>query len=121
MERKIYIYPVTRKEARVPIGARSTPRRYRVFFEGAEIGVWIDPECTAARWLADNDRASRSDMLEIYRGDRLSMSGKLAWFADHRVKDDARDGPSFVKWRPFTRLDEAGDPSDESDGSNHLN
>jgi hypothetical protein len=45
----------------------NTETRYHVMFEGAEIGRWRDPECSAARWLVDNRRAARDDVLQTYR------------------------------------------------------
>jgi hypothetical protein len=55
----------------------NTETRYRVLFEGEEIGVWRDPECSAARWLVDNGRASRDDVLKTYRGDSPCLTRRL--------------------------------------------
>jgi hypothetical protein len=79
----------------------NTETRYRVMFEGNEIGVWRDPECSAARFLVDYGLASRDDILRAYRGSSPCMSGLIGWFADRRVKEDGKDGtPRFVKWTP---------------------
>lgn len=77
----------------------NTETRYRVLFDVAEIGVWRDPECSAARWLIDNGKAERGDVLHTYRGDTPCMRGSVGWFADRRVVEDD-SGPRFVKWRP---------------------
>jgi hypothetical protein len=89
----------------------NTETRYRATFEGQAIGVWRDPECSAARWLVDNGLASREDVLRTYRGDKPCMSGSVGWFADRRVKEDGRDGtPRFLKWtpNPFAALPRTG-------------
>jgi hypothetical protein len=82
----------------------NTEARYRVVFQGAEIGVWRDPECSAARYLLDHGLAARLDVLRIYRGSTLCMSGGVGWFADRRVDESdtgRKDGtPRFGKWRP---------------------
>ena len=55
--------------------ARSnTETRYRVLFAGNEIGVWRDPECSAAWWLVDNRLASRDDVLQTYSGDLVVVA-----------------------------------------------
>jgi hypothetical protein len=75
--------------------------RYRVLLDGVEIGMWKDPECSAARWLIDNGRASRDDTLRVYQGAAPCMAGRVGWFADRRAIEDDRDGtPRFKLWRP---------------------
>jgi hypothetical protein len=120
MERKIQLERVRPSPCSNPNS--NTETRYRVLFEGAEIGVWKDPECSAARYLVDNSLAARDDVLKTYRGDTPSMSGSIGWFADRRVVEDGRDGtPRFVKWRPnpFAASRRSGQKpaSDESAGS----
>ena len=88
-----------------PSGPRTnTETRYRVLFEGREIGLWRDPECSAARFLVDNGLAARADILRTYRGDRPCMRDRVGWFADRRVDEGdgrGKDGtPRFAKWRP---------------------
>ena len=73
--------------------------RYRVWFEGEEIGIWRDPEHSAARWLVDQGRAKREDTLRVVHDDVPASRGSIAWFADHRVQDDDK-GLRVVKWRP---------------------
>ncbi len=77
-----------------------TGTRWRVIFEDEEIGVFRDPECSAARWLVDNGRASCEDTLRTFRGDTLCLSGAVGWFADRRV-DESAGTPRFGKWKPF--------------------
>jgi hypothetical protein len=80
---------------------RLPPNRYRVFFEGTEIGIWKDPECSAARWLLNKGRADRGDVLRVYRGETPFMKGSVGWFADRRVSETEKTSPTFVKWTPF--------------------
>jgi hypothetical protein len=75
----------------------NTEARYRVVFQDAEIGVWRDPECSAARYLVDHGLATRLDVLRVYRGSILCLTGGIAWFADRRVDEGE---PRFGKWRP---------------------
>ena len=100
MERKIQLERVRPQPCSNP--KSNTETRYRVLFEGMEIGVWRDPECSAARYLVDNGLAARGDTLRTYRGDERCMSGSVGWFADRRVDEgDGKDGtPRFAKWRP---------------------
>ena len=82
----------------------NTETRYRVLFDGNEIGIWRDPECSAARYLVDHGLAARDDILRTYRGDRPCMRDRVGWFADRRVDEGdgrGKDGtPRFAKWRP---------------------
>ena len=81
---------------------RLPPNRYRVFFEGTEIGIWKDPECSAARWLlANHVWASRRDVLRVCRGGVCCMTGSVGWFADRLVKETEKISPRFIKWQPF--------------------
>ena len=88
---------------------------YIVRHNGEEIGRWIDPECTAARWLVERGRASREDQLVTFRPGRVkSLTGKVGWFADHRVEETETIGPRFTRWRPFPSLrGRAGTASEE--------
>jgi hypothetical protein len=94
----------------------NTEARYRVVFQDAEIGVWRDPECSAARYLVDHGLATRLDVLRVYRGSTLGMSGSIGWLADRRV--DESDTPRFIKWRPhpFAVLRGAGQKPASDDG-----
>lgn len=80
---------------------RSSESRQRVFLHGAEIGVWKDPEPSAARWLIDNGKADRADTLQFYRGDDPALRGQAGWLADRKVREDDKHSPTFVKWAPF--------------------
>jgi hypothetical protein len=77
------------------------PQRYCVSFGGKEIGVWKDPESSAARWLIEHGRAAKEDTLQFYRGDDPAFRGQVGWLADRAVREDANHSPTFVKWRPF--------------------
>jgi len=90
---------------------------YRVFYEGELLGVWRDPEHSAARELIAKGLATRDNTLQTYRGDVHSMSGKISWFADTKATEDDDHGPRTVKWVPFPGIQvRAGVPSDDSDG-----
>jgi hypothetical protein len=80
---------------------RSSESRQRVFLHGAEIGVWKDPEPSAARWLIDNGKADRADTLQFYRGDDPALRGQAGWLADRKVREDDTQSPIFAKWKPF--------------------
>ena len=82
-----------------PTGNSET--RCRVIYVGRELGVWRDPEHSAARFLLDNGLAERGDMLRTFRGEKLCMTGGVGWFADRRTLEDDTRGPVTVKWRPF--------------------
>jgi hypothetical protein len=97
MERVIQIELVPRPE----VGQPWRSRKYRVLFEGKEIGVWKDPECSAARYLLEKKLAAKSDALRSYRGDTPRLSGGIGWLAGHTVREDELTSPTFVKWRPF--------------------
>jgi hypothetical protein len=93
-----------------PTGNSET--RYRVTLGGRGLGVWRDPEHSAARFLIDNGLAERDDMLRTFRGDVLCMTGSVGWFADRRTLETDEEGPRAVKWRPFPgRQVLAGRPS----------
>jgi hypothetical protein len=39
--------------------------------------------------------------VRTYHGDQPCLTGSVGWLADHRVKEDGRDGaPRFAKWTP---------------------
>jgi hypothetical protein len=100
MDRKIQLELVRPKPSAPDT---NTETRYRVLFEGEAIGVWRDPECSAARWLIDYGRATRDDTLRTYRGDTPCLVGSVGWFADHRVRENDTNNsgtPHFVKWQP---------------------
>src|SRR6516162_759112 len=79
----------------------NTETRYRAIHNGETLGVWRDPECSAARRLVELGLADRADTLETYRGDQRCMTGRIGWFADRRAVEGGGAGtPRFVKWRP---------------------
>ena len=80
-------------------GGSST--RYRVSFGGEEIGVWRDPESSAARYLLDKGLASREDTLQTYHGDDKRLRGRVGWLADRLVRETSSEGPVHIKWKPF--------------------
>jgi hypothetical protein len=82
-----------------PTGTSET--RSRVFHGERELGVWRDPEHSAARFLIDHGLAERGDVLRVFRGDVLCMSGSVAWFADRRTLENDREGPRTVRWTPY--------------------
>jgi hypothetical protein len=78
----------------------NTELRFRVWFEGEEIGIWRDPGHSAARWLVDRGKAKREDALRIVHNGAPALRGSVAWFADHQVRDDDKTGLRVVKWMP---------------------
>jgi hypothetical protein len=82
-----------------PTGNSET--RYRVFYGERELGLWRDPEHSAARFLIDNGLAGRADVIRTFRGEKLCMTGSVGWFADRRTEETDEGGPRTVKWRPF--------------------
>jgi hypothetical protein len=99
-----------------PTGNSET--RYRVIYGKRVLGVWRDPEHSAARFLIDHGFAARGDTLRTFRGDALCMTGSIGWFADHRTLEDDTRGPVTVKWKPFPgRQVLAGQGSDDERGS----
>ena len=82
-----------------PTGNSET--RYRVLYGERELGVWRDPEHSAARFLIDNGLADRSDMVRTFRDEKLCMTGNVGWFADRRTLETDRDGPRTVSWTPY--------------------
>jgi hypothetical protein len=100
------------EQVKKPDGFPVAPYKYRVLFEGQEIGSWRDPECSAARRLIELSLAKREDVLLTFRGDNPCMRGSVGWFADRRVADDDR-GLHFARWKPFPGV--AGQPQNPSD------
>lgn len=98
MEHRLQVVLVPRPDDKI---GEPWPPRYRISFNGAEIGVWKDPECSAARWLIDNGKAERVDTLQFYRGDDPALRGQAGWLADRRLEETATVSPHFVKWKPF--------------------
>jgi hypothetical protein len=72
-----------------PTGNSET--RYRATYDERELGVWRDPEHSAARFLIDNGLAERGDMLRTFRGDVLCMTGSVGWFADRMTLETEKD------------------------------
>lgn len=53
----------------------------------------------ARRLLAEG--ADRRDKLQMLRGGKPVLIGGVGWFADRTIREDAKVGPCYVKWRPF--------------------
>jgi hypothetical protein len=85
----------------------NAPVRTPVVFAGVEIGCWRDPECSAARGLVDNGKASRADRLVTVRDGVRCMTGPVGWFADRVVEETDKVGPRFKQWRPFLIAEKA--------------
>lgn len=100
---------------------RVPPQKYRVLFAGRAVGVWKDPECSAARWLIDSRLAARTDILRVYRGSELCLTGGVGWLADRHVNEAST--PRFAKWTPHPMVaerrrlasadEDASSPTDE--------
>ena len=60
--------------------------------------------CEKARNLI-SEGASPFDRLEGYRGAMLCLSGVLWRLAGLTVRENDRQSPTFVKWRPYDRAD----------------
>lgn len=39
------------------------------------------------------------------RGDTVSLSGSLWWFAGRYASETTSGGPNFAKWKPFKKFD----------------
>jgi hypothetical protein len=87
-------------EHRIEIAA--VKLKYAVTYRGEKIGEWRVPECDSARWLLANGKAARDDTLISCRNGRPAMTGSAGWFADQTVLENEKEGPRFVKWRPFS-------------------
>jgi hypothetical protein len=79
---------------------------YRVVYNGAAIGVWRNPECSAARWLLEQGLAVREDRLETWRNagdkDMRCLIGSVGWFADRTMREDSGTGtPRFAMFTPW--------------------
>ena len=96
MEYRIDIWPVSTNVSFNSNG--NTERRFRVSFAGDVIGVWKNPECSAARFLLDRGLADREDMLASYLGGRHALTGRVGWFADRTVDEGGKI--RFAKWKP---------------------
>jgi hypothetical protein len=57
-------------------------------------------ECGIARKLLTNG-AQPDDTMTTYRGEMRCLTGKVGWFAKQVVRETAKEGPYFVRWRPF--------------------
>jgi hypothetical protein len=101
-DRRVYEKRVGLDKTRLPPDGKLV---YIVSHGGEEIGRWVDPICTAARWLVDHDRATREDRLVIFRlletGRVRALTGKVGWYAARRIEETAKVGPRYVLWRPF--------------------
>jgi hypothetical protein len=60
--------------------------------------------CATARKLIA-EGASPFDRLEGYRGETLCLSGVLWRLAGQTVRENDRQSPTFVKWKPYDRAD----------------
>jgi len=91
---------------------KNTETRYRVTLGARVLGIWRDPECSAARKLLELGLAKREDTLRTWRGDQPCMHGGIGWLADRRVSESDRKGqtgtPRFVRWVPPPVLDLSG-------------
>ena len=103
MDKRIQLEHLPRPE----IGMPWKVQKYRVIFEEEELGVWKDPECSAARRLLERGLAERDDRLRTYRGEKLCLSGSVGWYADRQVRENDQ-GMFFVKWKPFPLPSEQG-------------
>ena len=86
-----------------PTGNSET--RYRVRLGERDLGVWRDPEHSAARFLLDNGLASRGDTIRTVRkGGEVGLVANVGWLADHVTMEDDRRGLHLTKWRPFPAI-----------------
>ena len=85
-------------------GLGNTETRYRVSYNGAELGVWRYPEHAAARKLLELG-ASRDDVLHVFHGGMLSMRNDLGWWADRTIVENDASGPRLAKYRPMPDFD----------------
>ena len=91
--------------------------QYRVLYEGQELGVWSDPEHSAARELIARGLASRDDTLLTHRDGIPSMRGGMGWYAGTYASEGERASPFIGKWRPFpVHAKVKGSPLNDQDG-----
>ena len=100
----ISIYIETQKPKPHRTGLGNTETRYRVSYNGEEIGVWRYPEHAAARKLLEMG-ANRDDVLHVFHGGTPSMRGHLGWWADRTIVENDKVGPYLTKWRPMPDFD----------------
>jgi hypothetical protein len=82
---------------------RSSATKYRALYDGRELGVWRDPEHSAARTLIDLGLAKRSDWLRTFHGETPCLKANIGWLADHSAADPDRGSPHWTKYKPFDR------------------
>lgn len=78
----------------------STGYVYDVVYDGNVIVARSRvPACDTARYLL---AGNQEGWLELYRGDRLAMSGDIRTLANLTVSETRSTTPRFKKWIPFT-------------------
>lgn len=60
-----------------------------------------EPLCDLARKLIAEGKADRSDRLVMLRDGKPALNGNVGWFADRTIRENAKEGPRYAKWRPF--------------------
>lgn len=83
----------------LPRSAGAKRTRYRVLFNGEVLGVWFDPECSAARALLQRGYPAIS-FLAFFWGSAPTLGGRLGWFAERRVFEPSEGTVHFGKWHP---------------------
>lgn len=61
----------------------------------------IPSDCCALARKLIAEGTSPDEVLEFYRGEELCLSGKASTFAALTVREDSKEGPVHVKWKPF--------------------
>lgn len=59
--------------------------------------------CDLARKLLA-EGADRSDRLQMLRDGKPVLTGGVGWFAERTIRENAKEGPRYVKWRPFPEV-----------------
>ena len=60
--------------------------------------------CSLARKLIAAGKADRIDRLVMLRDGKPVLSGVVGWFADRRLQENAKVGPRYARWTPFSRV-----------------
>lgn len=78
-----------------------------MLFNGKAIGVSNSPIYAAARWLLANNASAEDDT--TYRGETLSMHGKVGDLAKLTAEENKHGNPSLrlARWKAFSSEDVA--------------
>jgi hypothetical protein len=85
----------------IQIERSATKTKWLARYGDVDLGVWRDPEHSAARRLLELGLADRSHWLRTYRGAMPCLRANVGWLADHSSSEPDRGRLHTVKWRAF--------------------